>query len=98
MRIAIIENNKVTNVIEAELEVATRLFPSIAPETKETGDAWIGARWNGQKFEPHQIYQSWTWNEATFEYDPPKPKPEGDYYWNENEQDWLPIPVKATQE
>lgn len=89
MRIAIIENNKVANVVEGELEVVEKLFPIAIGENEETGNAWIGARWNGQKFEPVKIYDSWTWNEETFEYDPPAPQPEGDYYWHEDNQEWV---------
>lgn len=89
MRIAIIEKNKVANVVEGELEAVAKLFPIAIGETEETGNAWIGARWNGQKFEPVKIYDSWTWNEATFEYEPPIPKPEGNYQWVEDKQEWV---------
>ena len=95
MRIAIIENDLVANVIIGELEVVAELFPEVAVETDSTNTAWIGARWNGEKFEPRQTYNSWTWNESAFDYDPPEPKPEGDYYWNESELAWLPIPVEV---
>ena len=90
MKIAIIENNKVTNIVEGELEVVVKLFDEVAEETEATNIAWIGARWNGEKFEAIKIYDSWTWNESTFDYDPPKPKPEGNFYWDEAELDWLP--------
>lgn len=91
MRFAIVENNKISNVIVVEPEIANELFDNAVKETETTGNAWIGARFNGEKFEPLQPYRSWVWNEDTFDYNPPKPKPSGDYYWNEAEQDWLQI-------
>ena len=98
MRIAVIENGLVANVVVGEPDVVSGLFPDTATETESTGIAWIGARWNGEKFEPRQTYDSWTWNESAFEYEPPTPKPEGDYYWNESELAWLPIPVEVEPE
>lgn len=89
MKIAIIENNKVVNVIAGEPETVAELFEKTQPVTETTNTAWIGARFNGEKFEPQQIYPSWTWNEETFEYDPPKPKPEGIYLWDETASDWV---------
>ena len=95
MNIAIIKNNKVVNVVVGELETVAELFEQVEPVTETTGNAWIGARFNGKKFEPQQLYPSWVWNEGTFSYDPPKPKPEGDYYWNEQSLEWLPVPEET---
>lgn len=92
MNVAILENNKVVNVVVGTPEVVASLFKQTAPVTETTGNAWIGARWNGKKFEPMRIHASWILNEKTFDYDPPKPKPEGDYYWSEADLDWLPVP------
>ena len=89
MKIAIIENNKVVNVVTGEPETVAELFEQTQPETETTGTAWIGARFNGKKFEPQQPYPSWLWNEETFEYNPPKPKPEGIYRWDEETGDWV---------
>lgn len=91
MRIGIIEDNLVVNIIEGEPDVVAELFEQAVPETEATNVAWIGARFNGEKFEARKQFDSWTWNEETFEYDPPKPKPEGDYRWNEKLGDWEPI-------
>lgn len=91
MRFAIVENNKISNVIVVEPEIANELFDNAVQETEATGNAWIGARFNGEKFEPQQPYPSWTWNEDTFDYDPPKPKPEGEYRWNEELGDWVAV-------
>lgn len=95
MNIAIIENDKIVNVVVGEPEIVSELFEQTVPETEATGIAWIGARFNGEKFEPKQPYPSWVWNEQTFEYDPPKPKPEGNYRWSETEGDWLEIPEET---
>lgn len=95
MRIAIIEDNLVVNIIEGEPDVVAELFEQAIPETDATNIAWIGARFNGEKFEARQPYPSWIWNEDTFDYDPPKPKPEGDYKWSEVEQDWLAVEAEV---
>ena len=89
MNIAIIENDKVINVIVGEPETVAELFEQTQPVTETTGPAWTGARFNGEKFEPQQPYPSWVWNEETFSYDPPKPKPEGIYRWDETAGDWV---------
>lgn len=98
MQIAIIENGKVTNVVVGEPKTVAELFEQTQPVRETTGDAWIGARFNGEKFEPKQPYSSWIWNEKTFEYDPPKPKPEGDYYWNEELGDWVEVPEENEEQ
>jgi len=95
MDIAIIKNGKVINIVEGEPETVAELFEQTAPVTDKTGIAWIGARYNGEKFEPKVSYSSWTWNEETFSYDPPKPKPEGNYFWDEKSLEWLPVPEKT---
>lgn len=89
MKIAIIKNGKVANVVVGEPETVAELFDQTQPETETTGNAGIGARFNGEKFEPQQPYPSWVWNEETFDYDPPKPKPEGIYRWDETAGDWV---------
>ena len=42
-----------------------------------------------QDFREQQPYPSWTW--ANNIWNPPTPKPEGDYYWNEAELEWVAI-------
>ena len=36
-----------------------------------------------------QPYDSWTLD-SNFDWQPPTPKPDGDYYWHEDTQTWLP--------
>lgn len=88
MKLVVIENNKVANIVVGELETVSELFEQVVPETETTGVARIGARFNGEKFEPEQPYPSWVWNEETFSYDCPQPKPAGDYYWAEELGSW----------
>ena len=95
MRIAMVNKNKVVNIIIAEnVETASLLLPKFTAveENEETGLAWIGARFKENRFEPIRVFDSWTWNESEFTYEPPTPKPDGNYYWNEAELDWLVIP------
>jgi len=97
MKIVLVKNNIVENMVNVETyEESKKLFPdnNLVIESEITGLARLGARFNGEKFEPQQPYPSWVWNEKTFSYDPPKPKPEGDYYWSESSLEWLPVPVE----
>ena len=43
--------------------------------------------WNNYILIP-QPYASWSFNTSSGEWDPPLPKPEGDYSWNEQTQTW----------
>lgn len=98
MRIAIIKDGVVENIIEGELDKVSKLFEEVAPETDNTNEARIGARWNGSKFEPVKLFESWTWNESNFSYEPPKPQPEGDYFWDEEAGEWYPTPEPVEED
>jgi hypothetical protein len=39
-------------------------------------------------FIPPRPYSSWTLNEGTADWDPPTPRPDGDYVWDENTTQW----------
>jgi len=93
MKVAILENQVVINIIEDTLGVSQKLFDHTALQTNESNPAWIGARYNGVKFEAIQIYNSWAWNEEAFDYKPPTPMPDDGkpYYWNESELAWVEI-------
>ena len=54
--------------------------------------AGIGFKYfaNTDKFVPLQPYPSWTLD-ANNDWQPPTPKPEGNYYWNEAELAWVAI-------
>ena len=42
------------------------------------------------QFVAPQPFESWTLDENN-DWQPPTPKPDGDYYWNEATQTWLPF-------
>ena len=42
------------------------------------------------EFVAPQPFESWTLDENN-DWQPPTPKPDGDYYWNEATQTWLPF-------
>jgi hypothetical protein len=42
------------------------------------------------KFVPLQPFASWTLD-SNHDWQPPTPKPEGNYYWNEEELEWVAI-------
>jgi hypothetical protein len=52
----------------------------------------LGALWNGKEFIP-KPYPSWTLSD-NLTWEPPIPKPKGNYDWNEEKQKW----EKATEE
>ena len=39
-------------------------------------------------YTPTQPFDSWTWNETNWEWQPPTPRPSENHYWNENDQTW----------
>lgn len=53
--------------------------------------AGIGYTYNADAdvFIAPQPYLSWSLD-SNFDWQPPTPKPDGDYYWDENTQTWLP--------
>ena len=71
------------------------------------GGEWIQTSYNGtirkqyagigftydhvrDEFVQPQPYGSWTLDENN-DWQPPTPKPDGNYYWNEETQTWLPF-------
>lgn len=91
MQIAIIENGKVTNIVMGELDEVAQLFDEVVEITEATNQAWIGARYNGEVFASQPSYPSWVFDEETFSYVAPEPKPEGKYAWNEETLSWEEI-------
>ena len=53
-------------------------------------DGGIGWTYDGTNFIAPQPYPSWTLD-SNFDWQPPTPKPDGDYYWDEDTQTWLPF-------
>ena len=59
-------------------------------ETTEENYAGIGWTYvEDLGFYAPQPFPSWTLNGLTWQ--APKEKPEGDYYWNEEEQEWISV-------
>lgn len=56
--------------------------------------AGIGYTFDGTGFAAPQPYASWTLNQETYLWEPPVPRPtEGFWDWNEENQEWVEIPV-----
>ena len=91
MKIAIIENDTVVNLVEGDLEKLASLFEQVVAETEETGNAHVGLRYNGEKFEQPIPHNGWIWNEELFQYEPPMPKPDGTYIWNDKTENWIEL-------
>jgi len=50
-------------------------------------DATLGSSWDGENFNVH-LYPSWTLGED-LKWHPPISKPEGQFWWNEELQNWV---------
>jgi hypothetical protein len=57
--------------------------------------AGVGYTWDGIGFAAPQPFPSWTLNKDTYLWDAPVASPtDGKYYtWNENDQEWVEIPL-----
>jgi hypothetical protein len=56
-------------------------------EYTDLNPAYIGGDYVDGYFYPPQPYPSWSLDDD-FEWQPPIPKPEGDWVWNEAEGEW----------
>lgn len=83
-----IVNSKVVNVIVADAEfVAQSQLDYVL--LSRGGIGWTYDEQANQFVAP-QPYPSWTLDENN-DWQPPTPKPDGKYYWNEATQTWLPF-------
>ena len=85
-----IDNNIVVNIIEAD-----RTFIISQPDAdsyKLLSRGGIGWTYDEQanQFVAPQPFESWTLDENN-DWQPPTPKPDGNYYWNEDTQTWQPF-------
>ena len=86
---------RIQNGLVVNIEVATDEW--VAEQNDEflfietTVGVSIGAQWNGEKFILVQPFPSWALD-GNNDWQPPTPKPEGDFYWDEESLSWLPIP------
>ena len=87
---------RIQNGLVINIEVATDEW--VAEQNDEftfieaTAGVSIGAQWNGVKFILVQPFQSWTLD-SNNDWQPPTPKPEGEFYWDEETLAWVAIPA-----
>lgn len=97
MKFAIIENDKVANLIVAESMKAVKVFMPDA-EIIEVSEADLPFAGVGQTYDrtaerivPIQPFPSWVWNESDWKWDPPVPHPgDGRYTWDEDNVRFAP--------
>jgi hypothetical protein len=83
-----IVNGKVVNVIVADDDFVAQSDLDYVLLSRG-GIGWTYDEQANQFVAP-QPYASWTLNENN-DWQPPTPKPNGNYYWNETTQTWLPF-------
>lgn len=76
----------VANVIIADEQFIASL-PNANKYVILTGGG-IGWTFDGTNFIAPQPYPSWTLD-SNYDWQPPTPKPDGIYYWNEEQQTWV---------
>ena len=98
MRYAIIKNNHVKNIIEAENEEIIKLLiddiDEIVEVSEQTGPCYMEGEYINGKFRKAQPYPSWTYDEEVKDWVAPIPYPEIDgnvYVWDEEELAWKKI-------
>jgi hypothetical protein len=83
-----IVNGVVVNVIVADADFVAQSDLDYVLCTRG-GIGWTYDEQANQFVAP-QPFESWTLNENN-DWQPPTPKPDGNYYWNETTQTWLPF-------
>jgi len=83
-----IVNSKVVNVIVADAEFVAQSDLDYVLLSRG-GIGWTYDEQANQFVAP-QPFESWTLDENN-DWQPPTPKPDGQYYWNEATQTWLPF-------
>jgi hypothetical protein len=81
-----IVNGKVVNVIVADDDFVTQSDLDYVLLSRG-GIGWTYDEQTNQFVAP-QPFESWTLDENN-DWQPPTPKPDGNYYWNEATQTWL---------
>lgn len=85
-----IENNVVVDIIVADSGFISTLDGEWI-EYSDSRPAYIGVELVDGNFVSPQPYSSWILDE-NYDWQPPTPKPEGNFYWDEDSLSWLPIP------
>jgi hypothetical protein len=83
-----IVNSKVVNVIIADADFVAQSDLDYVLLSRG-GIGWTYDQQANQFVAP-QPYASWTLDENN-DWQPPTPKPDGNYYWNEDTQTWQPF-------
>ena len=107
-RFAIIENNVVINLAEAEsIEIMGLVLPDaelVVEVTEATGEPIISGEYRPdvQKFIPYKSYNSWTWDEDQWSWIAPKPYPEtvsegSIVKWDEQALAWVEFTPQVTK-
>ena len=81
-----IVNGKVVNVIVADADFVAQSNLDYVLLSR----GGIGWTYNATNFIAPQPFESWTLDENN-DWQPPTPKPDGNYYWNEDTQTWQPF-------
>ena len=91
----IVKHGQIENCIIAEsAELAQEL--TLADEVIERTEStlydlgWVKNEDLDKWYKPTHPYPSWTLDE-NYDWQPPVEKPEGDYYWDEENQEWVEI-------
>jgi hypothetical protein len=98
------KDNKVENIMVATEEGFARIMRTVASGlftgkwikvTEETGIPRKNYTYNEEKnkFYSWQPYPSWSLDQDVLEWKAPKEKPDGNYLWNEDLQEWIEFKV-----
>ena len=98
-RYAKVTDEKVVDIIMADEKFFETFVDTSAGtwvKVEDNQNACIGGFYDFEKklFSPRPMFESWTWNKETNEFDPPTPMPtdkleNNNYYeWNEQNQKW----------
>ena len=79
-----IVNGKVVNVIVAHADFVAQSNLDYVLLSR----GGIGWTYDGTNFIAPQPFESWTLDE-NHDWQAPTPKPDGNYYWNEEQQTWV---------
>jgi hypothetical protein len=92
-----IENNVVSNVIicdDSQIGLLDGTHIKVDDHVHE-GYTYSPSK---NKFASTQPFSSWTFDEEEFEWNAPKPKPEGNWFWSEIDLDWIQIVPNTFEE
>lgn len=90
----------VENIILAEDSAVSALDGHYVKVTDLSRNAEIGYIYNqeSEKFIQKSIYPSWVLNQETLVYEAPVSMPSsGEYYWNEEDQEWVEVVSGITE-